>query len=147
MPRRLYSSCTGHFACKCLSTSYIIACDFHNGSKCYLANKWTAYQLKADAAKNDASKKVTTDVHFGGAQYIFVMIRWCTWWFCHACYQLPPRWCTMWCCQSRCLPFMAHSLGFKERFPSYKLAVKPTFWFSLKLLLVGSKGCRWAWQH
>ncbi len=34
-----------------------------------------------------------------------------------------------------------------QRSPSYKLAVKPTFWFSLKLLLVGSKRCRWAWQH
>ena len=35
-----------------------IACDFHNGSMGYLANRGTAYQLRANAttSKNDASK-------------------------------------------------------------------------------------------
>ena len=45
---------------------------------------------------------IKVDIHCGGAQCSFVLIRWGTMIGFHVHYQAPPRWCTIESCQSRC---------------------------------------------
>ena len=44
-------------------------------------------------------------------------------------------------------PILLHMSYTSIRHPSFKLALVPTFWFSLQLLLDGCRRCRHAWQH